>query len=107
MNVKPLDLLKKGLDIKKKQIQPQKKRLEAQATNGRLSVEDENWLDTTGNLVDDIYVIDVHENLSNYSQAFENLEEKSKCASISRDSLFPVLFLEVRSSLLLQLLRIT
>ena len=31
----------------------------------------------------------------------------SKCASISRDSLFPVLFLEVRSALLLQLLRIT
>ena len=74
-----VEILKRGLKILEKEAEAHKKKLGAtQVSKGSLSEEDEQWLDTTGNFVDEVYVIDFLKNVPDYKKSLEKLEEKHK-----------------------------
>ena len=80
MSSKKIDILNRGLNILRRQIQAWKDRLEAEAKSGTLLEDDAEWLDTAGNLIDEVYVVDLLASAEDYDRSFEGLEEKHKAA---------------------------
>jgi hypothetical protein len=65
MPSKPLEVLKKGLGVLKNQVKAQKETLQKKLAKGeKLISEDETWLDTAGNLVEEDWVFETLETAS-------------------------------------------
>ena len=77
--MKPINILKKGLTKLRHQIQDRKTRLEDKLKAGQpISDSDEDWLDNTGNLVDEEQVVDVLDHASDYEQELKRLNSHDK-----------------------------
>ena len=77
--MKPINILKKGLTKLQHQIQDWKTRLEDKLKAGQpISDSDEDWLDNTGNLVDEEQVVDVLNHASDYKQELKRLNLHNK-----------------------------
>jgi hypothetical protein len=65
MPSKPLEVLKKGMGVFKNQVKAQKETLQKKlAKREKLILEDETWLDTAGNLVEEDCMIETLETAS-------------------------------------------
>ena len=77
--MKPINILKKGLAKLQNQISDQKSKLEADLkANKHISEVDEEWLDNTGNLVDEEHVVDILDKASDYERGFGRLGQEEK-----------------------------
>ncbi|KIK90453.1 hypothetical protein PAXRUDRAFT_151941 [Paxillus rubicundulus Ve08.2h10] len=77
--MKPVDILKKGLQKLRDQTHDRKVRLEAELKANRpISEVDEEWLDHTGNLVDEERVVEELDKASDYEAVFEKLNQQEK-----------------------------
>ena len=77
--MKPINILKKGLAKLWNQISDQKSKLEADLkANKHISEVDEEWLDNTGNLVDEERVVDILDKASDYERGFGRLGQEEK-----------------------------
>ena len=75
----PLGILKKGLALLSKSIWTQKESLTARlAQQEVISSEKELWLDTEGNTVDELQVLNTLKSASDYDKALKGLDEKRK-----------------------------
>ena len=78
-NMKPLNILKKGLMKLCNQVQERKAKLEAELKVGQpISESDQEWLDGDGNLVNEEQVIEALEKASDYEQTLESLDMPHK-----------------------------
>ena len=74
-----IKILENGLAKLWQQIQGQKAKLEAELKAGKpISNTDEEWLDGTGNLVDEEQVLNILAHASDYEQAFTSLNSHDK-----------------------------
>ncbi len=74
-----LELLKKGLSVLESQVKERSGRLKALlAANKPISSEDEQWLDCEANLVDELQVVEVLEQATDYQKALETLNDMQK-----------------------------
>lgn len=77
--MKPVDLLKKGLKKLQDQTHARKGALEAALkANQPISEADEEWLDHTGNLVDEERIVNMLEHASDYACALAQLNAQDK-----------------------------
>ena len=75
----PLEILKKGLTTLQNEVKDRKERIEADLSAKRpISMEDENWLDSEANLVDEVRLIEALESTPEYQKAFEKLAGAEK-----------------------------
>ncbi|KAG5638030.1 hypothetical protein H0H81_002231 [Sphagnurus paluster] len=72
---KPLDTLKKGLQTLQKQVEAKAAKIHAKKA---LTESDEEWLDGLGNLVDEVRVIQVLEDASDYERGFGELNTEDR-----------------------------
>ena len=79
MSKNPLDLLKKGLSKLKDSIKERKDNLLACLNRKeKISDEDEEWLDSAGNVVDEEAVVSLLENASDYEHGLTQLQVTSQ-----------------------------
>jgi len=78
MPLKPLEVLKKGLGVLKNQVKTRKETLQKLAKREKLTSEDETWLDTSGNLVEEGCVIETLESASDYERGLGRMGEQEK-----------------------------
>ena len=77
--MKPINILKKGLAKLQNQIPDRKSKLEADLkANKHISEVDEEWLDNTGNLVDEERVVDILDKASDYERGLGRLGQEEK-----------------------------
>ena len=77
--MKPLETIKKGLNILKEQTHKWRTKLQADLqAKKKLSKQDEQWLDTEGNLVDEEHVVDLLERASDYERGLAQLDSNDK-----------------------------
>lgn len=77
--MKPINILKKGLKKLQNQIGEWKSQLEAKLkANQPISDIDSEWLDNTGNLVDEEHVVDTLDNASDYERGLERMGLQDK-----------------------------
>jgi hypothetical protein len=75
----PLEVLRKGLAVLENQIKVKHSKLTALVSTGKsISSDDEEWLDNSGNTVDEVYAINTLENASDYERGYNGLEDKYK-----------------------------
>jgi hypothetical protein len=75
----PLSTLKKGLEELENTVKDRKQKLQACLAEKRsISLTDELWLDNEANMVDEICVIDMLEDASDYERGVERLDDKGK-----------------------------
>ena len=74
-----IEILENGLAKLQQQIQGRKAKLEAELKAGKLiSNTDKEWLDGTGNLVDEERVLNILAHASDYEQAFTSLNSHDR-----------------------------
>jgi hypothetical protein len=79
MPLRPLEVLKKGLKILQDRVKAKKEKLQAQLhVKKSISSLDENWLDNEANLVDEQWVLDTLENVSDYKSGCKRLDKTQK-----------------------------
>ncbi|KAI6100055.1 hypothetical protein EV401DRAFT_1894652 [Pisolithus croceorrhizus] len=77
--MKPFDILKKGLTKLWDQIRDRKAKLTTKLKAGQpISEVDQEWLDGDGNLVDEEWVVEGLDNVSDYERGFERLSSQDK-----------------------------
>jgi len=77
--MKPIELLKKGLQKLQNQTQEWRASLEAALKANQPILEvDEEWLDTVGNLVDEVRLVDKLDMVKEYERAVEQLDSQEQ-----------------------------
>ena len=78
---KALDILKNAFSKLKKSTETRRKALLARLSKKeKLSVNDETWLDNTGNLVDEECIIEALDAASDFERGVERLSDNGKAA---------------------------
>ena len=81
MSTPSLATLKQGLISLQNLVEARKTRIEASLKKGeRVSDEDSNWLDNEANVVDEVFVIDLLTEASDYDAAVKRLKDTQLAA---------------------------
>ena len=76
---KPLESLRKGLQALQKQIQAWKSQIKGDLKAGKkIPAIDEEWIDGTGNLVDEECVVQNLETASDYERELQRMDTKNQ-----------------------------
>jgi hypothetical protein len=79
----PLDILRKGLLNLRRSIEERKSELQSRLADQKsISLEDEQWLDTDANLVDEEQALDQLERASDYERGLSGLESPLRDAVV-------------------------
>ncbi|KAH0828159.1 hypothetical protein J3R83DRAFT_3852 [Lanmaoa asiatica] len=77
--MKPINLLKKGLEKLQNQTRERRELLNAALkANQCISEADEEWLDTGGNLVEEVCLVDKLDAVEDYEKAIEQLDSQEQ-----------------------------